>query len=438
MKHTVHEVKLKNGVQGLFIDVPDASVMTFEFNFRAGEYLVPLIKWETPHLMEHVLLGANEFIPKARSFQAEFEKNGAYSNASTGSYEITYEAECAAFEWDRIADLLLKAITKPLFLEEEFMAEFGNVVEELSARSNNHFRHLSLALRKAYGFKVLTDQNRLVIIDNVLLQDIRDHYTHTHTSANMRFVIAGQLPADRRKLLAALLESIELERGDGRFELPPEKPKKLEKPLYIHNESVENLYFYMDTFIPRRMEDPEADALSLINTMLTETLYSRILGTARERGLVYGMSSGFGQTKESSNWWFGAQVMPKNTRPIFDIMMNELSAVFNGEIADNDIASAKQYALGRYQRSGQTVGGTASGYSGRYFFDGVIEDYYKIPERIEAVTKEKIVEIAQEMFKHNTWGLGALGSSGEQFITDLHTHISPLWDLPVKHYARIT
>jgi predicted Zn-dependent peptidase len=91
MKHVVTEVILTNGIKGLFIHVPDASVMTFEVNFRAGEYLVPTKKWEAPHLMEHVLLGANEMIPKARLFQAEFEKNGAYSNASTGTYDITYE-----------------------------------------------------------------------------------------------------------------------------------------------------------------------------------------------------------------------------------------------------------------------------------------------------------------------------------------------------------
>ena len=98
MKHTVTEIKLENGTAGLLIHVPDASVMTFECNFRAGEYLVTSEKWETAHIMEHMLLGANELIPKARAFQAEFEKNGAYSNASTGSYDIIYEAECADFE----------------------------------------------------------------------------------------------------------------------------------------------------------------------------------------------------------------------------------------------------------------------------------------------------------------------------------------------------
>ena len=56
MKHTVSEVVLKNGARGLFIHIPDASVMTAEINFRAGEYLVPRDKWETPHLMELSLI----------------------------------------------------------------------------------------------------------------------------------------------------------------------------------------------------------------------------------------------------------------------------------------------------------------------------------------------------------------------------------------------
>ena len=140
MKHTVTEVKLKNGAKGLIIHIPNALVMTYDINFRAGEYLVKPEKWEVPHLMEHVLLGANELIPKARDFHAELEKNGAYSNASTGVYDINYEAECADFEWLRVLSLLLIAIAKPLFLEDEFKAEFGNVQEEMSARSNNHFR----------------------------------------------------------------------------------------------------------------------------------------------------------------------------------------------------------------------------------------------------------------------------------------------------------
>jgi predicted Zn-dependent peptidase len=427
MKHSVTEITLENGIAGLLIHVPDASVMTFECNFRAGEYLVESEKWETAHIMEHMLLGANELIPKARAFQAEFEKNGAYSNASTGSYDIIYEAECADFEWDRVFGLLLTAITKPLFLPDEFDAEFGNVREELTARSNNHFRHLNLALREQYGFCVKTDQERLKLMHNVSLEDITGHYKNTHTSSNMRFVIAGNLQASRQNIITRLLETIELPKGKGRFQLPEEMPRSINKPLHLQNDTVDNLYFYVDTFVSRKLTDAQYDNLSLINSMLTETLYSRILGTAREKGLVYGMSSGVSRAEHSGNWWFGAQVMPQNAPALFDIMVRELSQVFAGKISADDIKAAKQYALGRYQRSGQTVAGVANGYSYRYFFDGVINDYYAEPERIEAITKQGIVETSKLLFSENIWGIGTLGNVSESFLNDLQSKAAPLW-----------
>ena len=428
MKHTVKEVSLKNGAKGLFIHVPNASVMTFDINFRAGEYLVDPEKWEVPHLMEHVLLGANELIPRARDFQAELEKNGAYSNATTGVYDITYEAECADFEWDRVLGLLLIAITKPLFLEEEFEAEFGNVQEEMAARSNNHFRRLSLEMRRALGLIAKTDAERLELMSNVTVDDVREHYKRTHFAPNMRFVIAGDLTTSRRDAIASILENTDLPKEGERFELPPERPQALKAPVYVPNDTVENLYFYIDTFMKRRLSDPETDALNLINTMLTETLYSKILGTARERGLVYGMNSGLSQTRDASNWWFGAQVSDKNAPALLQIVIEELSKVLTGHIADDEIEATKQYALGRFQRSGQTVGGTAAGYAGRYFFDGVIEDYYRIPDRIKAVTKEQIIYVSNAMFTENLWGFGVLGNCGQEFTTHLQDQLALLWE----------
>ncbi len=409
------------------VHIPDAQVMTIDLNFRAGEYLVEEQKWEVPHLMEHILLGANKQYPRARDFQAEIEKNGAYSNASTSVYDITYEAECADFEWERILELLIVSITEPLFLREEYQAEYGNVREELTARANNHFRHLSLALRQSYGFLAKTDQERLRLMKNVKLKDIREHYESTHTSSNMRFVISGNITPKRREAIEARLNSIGLPKGTGRIDLPDERPKRLERPLYIYNPTVKNIYFYIDTFMRRRLTDDELDALNLSNTMLTETLHSKILGAARERGLVYGMSSGVGQAKLNSNWWFGAQVSPKNAAALFEIVVSELEKIFSGDLAREDIEAAQQYALGRFQRGAQTVGGTAGGYNGRYFFDETIDDYYQVPKRIKAITQESIVSVARELFKEDLWGFGALGACGEEYATDLQGHIEALW-----------
>ncbi len=428
MKHTISEIKLKNGARGLLVNVPYASVMTVQISFRAGEYLVEREKWETPHLMEHLLLGANEKIPKARKFQAEFEKNGAYTNASTGIYDVTYEAECADFEWQRILDWMVVSITKPLFLEEEFISECGNVREEMSARANNHFRHLSLGLSEAFGFCAISDQERLKLMSNVTLEDIKKHYQSTHTTSNMKFVIAGRIPRNRREHIRDIIENMELPKGYGRKKLPKETPKNLPKPLIIRNRTIDNYYFYFETFLRRAMSEEEVDAMVLINSMLTETLYSKILGTARERGLVYGMSSAIQPRVDSTNWWFGAQVRPDNAPALFDVMVSELQKILRGEISAKDLESAKQYSFGKYQRYGQTVGGLLSAYANRYFYDDHINAYHAVPERIRAVTKTRIVEGAKELFSEDIGGLGILGNPKKDEVTALDNQLKVLWN----------
>jgi predicted Zn-dependent peptidase len=428
MKHTVSEVKLNNGAKGLLIDIPGATVMDFEFNFRAGEYLVDRKKWEVPHLMEHVLLGANQFIPKARAFQAEFEKNGAGNNASTGLYHITYEAECADFEWQRILELMLIAISKPLFLKDEFVAEFGNVKDELMARSNNHFRTLSLTNREAHGLLAMTDRERLKLIKNVKLNDLKVHYQNTHTTRNLCFVIAGDL-TNRKAEIKRLMENIELPKGSGYIDLPDEIPKNLEQPVFVARPSVKNVYFEMQTFALTRFDDEDMDALELVNGMLTATLYSRILGEARERGLVYSMGSGVDIMRNVTGWWFSAQVLDRNAPALFDIMVRELERVRKGDITEDDLEAAKQYWLGRHQRSAQTVAGTMAGYTGRYYFDGIVNDYEAIPERIKGVSRDRIMAASERMFTDKIGGLGVLGggSRSKELTNKLNEMIQPLW-----------
>jgi len=427
MKHSIDEIKFKNGARGLFINVPGATVMNFDLNFRAGYYLVDRDKWEVPHLMEHMVLGANKKYPKSRIFQAEFEKNGAYSNASTGTYDINYIAECADFEWDRIAGLLKTSIEQPLFLKDEYTAELGNIREELTGDLNNNFRRLVLEAREKMGLMVMPDAERLGLLDGVNLSDVTAHYKNTHTSDNLRFLIAGKITPARKKKLTSLIESLSVSNGE-RFELPDEKPSRLSKANYIQKPGIENLYFLIHTFSQKRLEPEEEDALVLLNVMLTTTLHSKILGEAREKGLVYHMSSNYNNYKLASEWWFGAQVMPDNVPALFEIIHRELNKILTGKIDAADIQASKQYSLGKYQRSVQTVQGLLRGYAGGYYFEERIDDFYDIPNRIKAVSKKRMVDVAKTMFSDKTWGLHVLGTSGQGISDGLQHKIQSLWE----------
>lgn len=429
MRHYLTELELDNGSRGLLINIPDASVMSIHIGFRAGDYLAEKKKLETGHLMEHLILGANKHFPRARDFQADVQKNGAYSNAHTSLYDVVYEAECADFEWKRILDRMIWPLTEPLFLEEEFQGEFGNVKEELISRSNNHYSHLSLALREAYGLKAVTTyQNRFDLCDNVTLEDVISHYKKTHYTSNMRFIVAGKLNPNRKRHIKSVFSSIDLPKGNGQKKLPKQVPKGIKKPLYIPNETVENLYFYFDTFTKHKMSDSEIDSINLLNSILTETLHSKILGTAREQGLIYGMSSSINYDMDYTNWWFGSQVRTTNIRPLFEIVVRELQKVLDGHITQDDIRAAQQYRLGQFQRSAQTVGGIAMGYLYRYFFDGVVENFYDTPKKIKAITRPKIVRAANNLFEESVWGLGVLGGNNIRPANQIHKQLGVLWD----------
>jgi len=191
MKHTVEEIRLKNGARGLLIDVPGATVMSFEFQFRAGNrYVKHKDIYETAHLMEHMAFGANAQFKTEHEFESEFTKNGAYHNAFTSDLSMVYMADCADFEWERILKLQEVSICQPKFNEDELTAEKGNVRSELTGYLNNHIRLLWPKAQQLLGEDVLTFSQRIKTIPHVTLRDVREHHRRTHTSDNMRFVIA--------------------------------------------------------------------------------------------------------------------------------------------------------------------------------------------------------------------------------------------------------
>lgn len=426
MKHTVTEIELKSGARGLLIDVPGAQVMSSRIHFRAGtRYVRDKSIEETAHIMEHMAFGANARFKDAAEFDAEFTKNGAYFNASTADYSMVYMTDCADFEWDRILELQQLSITKPRFIEEELKSEAGNVRNELNGYLNNHMWVLWSKMAQVLGEDVLTWAERVKTIHNVSLSDIREHYRRTHTLSNMRFVIAGAI-AGRESKLRDMLESWELPEGE-RLSVPVDELHRAD-PLLIKRKEATNFTFGLSMVVPRRLSDSEVDAMEFADHILNGTFRSRIFGGARKKGLAYGMWSTTNANEHNSTWDFGTELEPDNAAALFDLMATEIRALTRGEITDEEVNAARQYALGRHQMGAQTAGQINRFYADRYFFDGFINNYEHQPAEIEAVTRERIVETAREFINADCWLLGGIGNVDKAFVDGLHAKLVPLFE----------
>jgi predicted Zn-dependent peptidase len=400
--------------------------MSMQFHFRAGNRYAKSKEIEqVAHIMEHMAFGANARYKTESEFEFEFTKNGAYRNAYTSGLSMVYEADCADFEWDRILDLQKVAICLPKFNHAELEAEKGNVRSELTNYLNDHQRILWPRVQQLLGEDVLTFRQSLPTISAVTLADVREHHHRTHTTRNMRFVIAGKLKG-RKSEIRRQLEEFNLPEGE-RFEVPHDILVK-SGPSIIRRKDATNLTFGLSMAINKELSDEELDAMHYLNHILTGTMHSRIFGAARRKGLAYNISAYTDVGFYDSGWDITGQVNHEAAGELFDIITRELKHVLNGKISEEEVDAAKSFALGRYQMGAQTVSQISGFYTGRYFADGFIKDYTKVPEMIKNVTIERMVDTARCFIGEDKWVLAAVSSGEKQELVDLNDKIATLFE----------
>lgn len=400
--------------------------MSFQFQFRAGNrYVRSKDIYETAHIMEHMAFGANAKFKSEHEYEAEFTKNGAYHNAYTSDLSMVYVADCADFEWDRIFALQRVAICQPKFNAEELEAEKGNVKSELTGYLNNHNRVLWPKVQQLLGEDVYTFWQRLQTIPHVTLADIREHHKRTHTTKNMCFVIAGKLNGRKAEIKRQLAEW-ELPEGE-RFEVPKDILSS-GNPTLIRRKEASNLTFGLSMTMPRELSDEEAEAMNCLDQILTGTMHSRIYGAARKKGLAYGVFSDTSVGFHDSSWDFGGQVNLETSSDLFDIIVREIKCVLDGKITEEELEAAKSYALGRYQMGAQTVAQISNFYTGRYFADGVVKDYDKVPDSIKKTTRSRMIDTAREFIDSNAWVLAGVSSGEKEEIVALNDKLATLFE----------
>jgi predicted Zn-dependent peptidase len=421
LKHSIEEVRLKNGARGLLIDTPGSSVFNIRLIFRAGNKFVKSKDiYEVAHLMEHLSFGRNSKYRDEQEYEAEFTKNGAYHNAWTSDDFIVYESKCADFEWERILDLQGLAVAEPSFNEEGLESEKGNVYSELTSYQNEYGRLIWPKLQQSLGEEVLTYAERLKTIKNITVKDIREHYRRTHTANNMQFIISGSLRGRKRKIIS-MLEDWKLKPGK-QYDLPL-SAFHATKPVMIRRKDASNMGFGFSFVIQRALTPAEQYAMACLNHILNGTMSSKIFGTARKKGLVYSMGSQTESGKWSSAWDFYGEVNSENAVDLFNLIAVELARVINGDISEEDIAAAKAFALGHHQMVAQTSSQISSYYLDEYAMHGTYRPMSEAPKMIENIDQSTIVQLARIFMQSGISGLAAVSNMNKAVLDELWERI---------------
>lgn len=406
MKHQVSHHQLPSGAKGLLIDVPGSQVIDLEVRFNSGYAFGSRDRYETPHVLEHLLATTSAKYPKANQFMIEASKNGAYVNAYTTSRSNGYTYEFAEFELKRMMDLVEEQLARPLFTREHLTAELGNVKEELFRNTTQPAAVCALTLAAAtQPDQYLYYDERIDQLADISLSDIQKHFNSTHAAANARFFVSGAV-AGKEEALLDRLERLFREIPEGGRLVHTAHPVARGLEPVVTYRDLNQIYYRLERQLPELTWN-ERRVMAVLRTVLVGTMGSRIMGAARTRGLAYTVGAASQTEPGLSVFGFQGYVTVDNSVALFQLIADQMQRVARNGVTSEEVQAVTQFMSGNILRSTQTASDVLNWYVDNYDGWEVVRDMQAEIEALGHVSPEQVQTVCQLLLNegHFAWSL---------------------------------
>ena len=426
MLHTVHEHKFTSGARGLVVDVPGASVVNFEVRFNSGFQFADRHIYELPHVVEHMIGCGSKLFPGPNEFKVEVQKNGAFRNAYTSTETNGYVLEFAAFELDRMLELVEQWLVEPLFPAEALPTELSNVREELNRLEADHDAECAYNLTaRTFPHKSLELSRHIEQLPTITRHDVTDYYHRTHTQGNARFYIAGDLEKLGQDLPARIERLLgRLPKGD-RLVLDETAGLGQTSPI-LERREVTTIHYRFASYAGR-LTRQERNALLLARMILFNGFSSRIYGEARRRGLAYHVGGSASAVGSVSSLGINGFVTADNIGALFDLIAGEYRALKEGKLKAEELDAAKDRLVGSTLRSYQTPADILSWYVGRYDAEGEIYSLAEQLADLREIQPAEVVAMAAAVVPPGNQAISFVGNLNQTQAESFYGRLSPLW-----------
>ncbi len=146
---------------------------------------------------------------------------------------------------------------------------------------------------------------------------------------------------------------------------------------------------------------------------------SRLLTEIRDnQGLVYSVSSSFGAQKQPGSFSISLQTKTANTNKAIAAALTEINRIRTEKVAEDELSEAKSYLMGSFPLRLETTDGLASILSHVGFYELGMTYFKDYPSRIEKVTQEDILRVAQKYLHPEQLSIVVVGNLAEAKITE--------------------
>jgi zinc protease len=352
-----------------------------------------------------------------RSFQQIYEaleSCGANLGFDSSTHTTRFYARALAEDLDLVLELLAECLRQPGFPAEQVERLRAQLLTGLAIRAQDTAEMASLAFDEVvYAGHPYSrpEDGHVDTVQAIRREDLAAFHAQYYGPQGMIVAMVGGVDPN------LAVEKIATALGDWRNPGQPEPPQlppvrtldeRQQKIVVLPGKSQADIL--MGAAGPAR-RSPDYLAASLGNNVLGQFgMMGRLGESIREQaGLAYYASSGLSGGTGPGPWTISMGVDPANVARAIDLALQEVRRFTREPVSDEELADSQANYIGQLPLSLESNGGVASALINLERFDLGLDYYQRYSDRINAVTKEQVLDAARRYLDADHLGIAIAG-----------------------------
>jgi predicted Zn-dependent peptidase len=414
---------LPSGLRLVTVPMPAATTATVLVLVRCGS------KYETKdlsgisHFLEHMMFKGTARRPGQLDISRELESIGASYNAFTSKEVTGYYAKAAATKVDTIMDVVFDIFLNSKLDQQAMEVERGPILEELKMRRDDPQQHIGRLFENLlYGDQPAGWEvgGTMETIKAMMAPDLRRWFDANYVASNTVIAVAGGIDAEHvRDVVERTFSGI---RQAAPAQKLPVTEQQSAPAVVALGKDVEQLYLQLGVRA-FDMHDERRYPLALAANILGGGMSSRLFDEVRsKRGLAYYVYAGNSHYTDTGYFEVGAGINQEKAEEGIRAILAELAKVAADGVTAEELQRTKDQAEGRMAFTLESTSGAADDYGSSVLFHGRVLTPEEELAKIQAVTRDQIQAVTQDIFRDDRLNLAVIGPrvTPEAFRDILH------------------
>jgi predicted Zn-dependent peptidase len=363
------------------------------------------------HLLEHLLFKGSDRYQSVEIDQL-FDAMGAELNAGTGKETTSLYARVIDAHLPEAFDVMSEMVWRPAFRDVD--AEREVILEEIAMYEDDPQDKVFDVLGEAvFGSHPLGRAilGRAQVVAQTPVERIAAYHAAHYVPRNVVIAAAGAIDHD------ALVELAAARVPDSDATPLKARPvaNDLTRQVRFERKDTEQYHVCVGGLGLQR-DDERRFAMRLLDTIFGGTSSSRLFQEVREqRGLAYAVSSFSGQYADTGQVGLYVGTRPDNLAAALEVIARELARLRREPATAEELARAKENVKGRVVLSLESTGSRMNRLGSHILADVPLLPVDEVIARIDAVTHEQLLALADELFAPERLSAAGIGPDEDAF-----------------------